>query len=256
MCFFTRHYSFVRIILTVCMNRRLEYLMLHSYIIFKIKCINSKSFLHYYNKLQLIQIKCSRLINVLYCSRVAETCMSCESGNDFMNSDEYIFMYIRLSPRCRRVCDSINVCCEDFPGQKASQSDRDPAGYLSAFRHVLEVGGGADLGLYVLQVGQRLIEHLQLPLGGGRRLGRGPDDRHLLLLEDAEGLWRVAAGRARAGRAAGVGGGRAGRDGGGAGGGGAAADGSGTCRLRTLRRETRLWLYYDDEEGQEGRGET
>ncbi len=97
-------------------------------------------------------------------------------------------------------------------------------GYLSAFRLVLDVGSGPDLGLYILQVGQGLIENLQLPLGGGRRLGRGPDHRHLLLLEDAEGLGRVAAGGARAGGAAGVAGGRARCDGGGAGGGGAAAD--------------------------------
>ena len=89
---------------------------------------------------------------------------------------------------------------------------------------MLEVGGGPDLGLYVRQVGQRLIEHLQLPLDGGRRLGRGPDHRHLLLLEDAEGLGRVAAGGASAGGAAGVGWGGAGGHGGGAGGGGAAAD--------------------------------
>lgn len=89
---------------------------------------------------------------------------------------------------------------------------------------MLEVGGGTDLGLYILQVRQGLIENLQLPLGGGRRLGRGSDHRHLLLLEDAEGLGRVAARGARAGGAAGVAGGCAGRDGGRARGGGAAAD--------------------------------
>lgn len=95
---------------------------------------------------------------------------------------------------------------------------------LSAFRLMLEVGGGPDLGLYILQVRQRLIENLQLPLNGGRRLGWGSDNRHLLLLEDAEGLGRVAAWGARARSAAGVGGGRAGRDGRGTRGGGAATD--------------------------------
>lgn len=39
--------------------------------------------------------------------------------------------------------------------------------HLSAFRLVLQVAGGPDLGLYILQVGQGLIENLQLPLGGG-----------------------------------------------------------------------------------------
>ena len=96
--------------------------------------------------------------------------------------------------------------------------------YLSAFRLVLEVGGGPDLGLYILQVRQGLIENLQLPLGRGRRLGRGSDDRHLLLLEDAEGLGRVAAGGARAGGAAGVVRGGARCDGAGPGGGGPATD--------------------------------
>lgn len=89
---------------------------------------------------------------------------------------------------------------------------------------MLQVGSGPNLGLYILQVRQGLIENLQLPLGGGRRLGRGPDHRHLLLLEDAEGLGRVAAWGAGPGGAAGVAGGRAGRDGGGARGGGAATD--------------------------------
>ena len=89
---------------------------------------------------------------------------------------------------------------------------------------MFDVGGGANLGLYILQVRQGLIENLQLPLGGGWRLGRGSDHRHLLLLQDAEGLGRVAAGGARTWGAARVAGGRAGRDGGGARGGGAAAD--------------------------------
>lgn len=97
-------------------------------------------------------------------------------------------------------------------------------GYLSAFRLVLQVGSGPDLGLHILQVRQGLIENLQLPLGGGRRLGRGSDHRHLLLLEDAEGLGCVAAGGARARGAARVAWGCAGRDGGGARGGGAATD--------------------------------
>lgn len=88
---------------------------------------------------------------------------------------------------------------------------------------MLQVAGGPNLGLYILQVRQGLIENLQLPLGGGGRLGRGSDHRHLLLLEDAEGLGRVAAGGAGAGGAAGVAGGRAGGDGG-ARGGGAATD--------------------------------
>lgn len=40
-------------------------------------------------------------------------------------------------------------------------------GHLSAFGLVLQVAGGPDLGLDILQVGQGLIENLQLPLGGG-----------------------------------------------------------------------------------------
>lgn len=39
-------------------------------------------------------------------------------------------------------------------------------GHLSAFRLVLQVAGGPDLGLDILQVGQGLVENLQLPLGG------------------------------------------------------------------------------------------
>ena len=75
--------------------------------------------------------------------------------------------------------------------------DSDPRSrYLSALGLMFEVGGGADLRLDIRQVGQRLVENLQLPLGGGRRLGRSPDHRHLLLLEDAEGLGSVAAGGA------------------------------------------------------------
>lgn len=88
---------------------------------------------------------------------------------------------------------------------------------------MLEVAGGPDLGLYILQVRQGLIENLQLPLGRGRRLGWGSDHRHLLLLEDAEGLGRVATWGTRAGGAAGVAGGCAGRDGR-AGGGGTTTD--------------------------------
>lgn len=109
-------------------------------------------------------------------------------------------------------------------------------GHLSAFRLVLEIGGGADLGLYILQVGQGLIDDLQLSLDGGGGLGRGPDHRHLLLLEDAEGLGRVAAGGAGAGGAARVAGRRAGRDGG-ARGGGSAADSAGPCRFCAFREE-------------------
>lgn len=105
---------------------------------------------------------------------------------------------------------------------------------------MLQVAGGADLGLYILQVRQGLIENLQLPLGGGRGLGWGSDHCHLLLLEDTEGLWCVAAGRAGAGAAAGVAGGRAGCDGRG-GRGGTAAEGSGICTFNgketpTMRR--------------------
>lgn len=100
---------------------------------------------------------------------------------------------------------------------------------------MFEIRGGADLGLYILQVRQRLIEDLQLPLGRRRRLGRGADHRHLLLLQHAEGLGRVAARGSRAGGAAGVAGGRPRRDGGGARGGGAAADRPGTRGVRTLR---------------------
>lgn len=40
-------------------------------------------------------------------------------------------------------------------------------GHLSAFRLVLQVAGGPDLGLDILQVGEGLVENLQLPLGGG-----------------------------------------------------------------------------------------
>lgn len=88
---------------------------------------------------------------------------------------------------------------------------------------MLQVAGGPNLGLYILQVRQGLIENLQLALGGGGGLRWGSDHRHLLLLKDAEGLGRVAAGGAGAGGAAGVAGGRAGGDGG-ARGGGAAPD--------------------------------
>lgn len=88
---------------------------------------------------------------------------------------------------------------------------------------MFEIGGGADFGLDILEVGQRLVQNLQLPLGGGGGLGRGPDDGDLLLLQDAEGFGRMAARGARARGAAGVAGGRAGRDGGGTRGGGAAA---------------------------------
>lgn len=95
--------------------------------------------------------------------------------------------------------------------------------YLTAFRLVLHVGGGADLGLDILEVRQGLVQDLQLPLDGGGGLGWGSDDRHFFLLEHAEGLGRVAARGARARGAAGVARGGAGRDGGGAGGGGAAA---------------------------------
>lgn len=122
---------------------------------------------------------------------------------------------------------------------------------------MLEVGRGPYLGLYILQVGQGLIDDLQLPLGGGRRLGRGPDHGHLLLLEDAEGLGRVAAGGAGAGGAAGVAGGGPRRDGG-ARGGGAAADRPGARRFRacwrggdkrrvTKMREDRLLGAGDDD---------
>lgn len=49
--------------------------------------------------------------------------------------------------------------------QRCDASRFNVACYLSAFRLVLEVGGGADLGLYILQVRQGLIQNLQLPLG-------------------------------------------------------------------------------------------
>lgn len=113
----------------------------------------------------------------------------------------------------------ISVCCKD-----KSHSVSQTACYLSALWLMLNVGGGADLGLHILQVRQRLIDDLQLPLDRGWRFGWGSDHRHLLLLEDAEGLGRVAARGARAGRAAGVARGRAGCDGGGARGGGATVD--------------------------------
>lgn len=80
---------------------------------------------------------------------------------------------------------------------------------LSPFRLVFEVGSGVDLRLDVLDIGQRLVDDLQLPLHRGRRLGRGPDYRHFLLLQDAEGLRRVAARGARPRGAARVAGGRA-----------------------------------------------
>lgn len=98
---------------------------------------------------------------------------------------------------------------------------------------MFKVGCGIDLGLYILQVWQGLIDDLQLPLNRGRRLGWGSDHCHLLFLEDTKGLGRVAAGRAGARGAAGVAGRRTGRDGRGARGGGAAADRSGACRVCT-----------------------
>lgn len=110
---------------------------------------------------------------------------------------------------------------------------------------MLDVGRGPYLGLYILQVGQGLIDDLQLPLDGGGRLGRGPDHGHLLLLEDAEGLGRVAAGGAGAGGAAGVAGGRPRRDGG-ARGGGAAADRPGARRFRAWGEQK---AGHDDDGG-------
>lgn len=80
---------------------------------------------------------------------------------------------------------------------------------------MFKVGCGIDLGLYILQVWKGLIDDLQLPLDRGWRLRRSSDHCHLLLLEDAEGLGRVAARGAGAGGAAGVAGGCAGRNGGG-----------------------------------------
>lgn len=84
--------------------------------------------------------------------------------------------------------------------------------YLSTFRLMFKVGCGPDLGFYILQVGQGLIDNLQLPVHRRRRLGWGSDHCHLLLLEDAEGFRSVAARSAGARGAAGVARGRAGCD--------------------------------------------
>lgn len=89
---------------------------------------------------------------------------------------------------------------------------------------MLKVGCGIDLGLYILQVRKGLTDNLQLPLDRRWRLRRGSDYCHLLLLENTEGLGRVAARGAGARSAAGVVRGCAGCNGGGTRGGGATAD--------------------------------
>lgn len=63
---------------------------------------------------------------------------------------------------------------------------------------MLEIGGGSDLGLDTLQVRQRLVKDLQLSLRSRGRLGWCADNCHLLFLQHAEGLRRVAAWRAGA----------------------------------------------------------
>lgn len=138
----------------------------------------------------------------------------------------------------------LKSCQEQISCLLATTSLMFHCGYLSAFWLVLQVGGGPDLGLYILQVRQGLIDNLQLPLGRWRRLGRGSDHSHLLLLEGAEGFGCVAAGGARARSAAGVAGGRARCDGGGSGGGRTAADWSGTCGVCALREEQISWLEW------------
>lgn len=61
-------------------------------------------------------------------------------------------------------------------------------GHLSSAGLVLYVLRGADLGLDVLEVGQRLVDDAQLLGRGGGRLGRGANHRHLALVGDeAEG---------------------------------------------------------------------
>lgn len=107
---------------------------------------------------------------------------------------------------------------------------------------MLEIGCGADLGLDILQVGKGLVDDLQLPVGQRRRLGRGADHCHLLLLEDTEGLGRVAARGARSRGAAGVAGRCAGCDGR-ARGGGTASDRpgpGGVCALIEEEEEHQL----------------
>lgn len=61
-------------------------------------------------------------------------------------------------------------------------------GHLSSARLILDVLRGADLGLDVLEVGQRLVDDAQLLGRSGGRLGGGAHHRHLPLVGDeAEG---------------------------------------------------------------------
>lgn len=89
--------------------------------------------------------------------------------------------------------------------------------HLSSPRLVLDVLRGADLGLDVLEVGQRLVDDAQLLGCGGGRLGRGAHHRHLPLVGDqAEGArcagpgGRGVAGRGSGGDGCGSGGARGG----------------------------------------------
>lgn len=61
---------------------------------------------------------------------------------------------------------------------------RGKGGHLSSPGLVLDVLRGADLGLDVLEVGQRLVDDAQLLGRGGGRLGRGAHHRHLPLVGD------------------------------------------------------------------------
>lgn len=65
---------------------------------------------------------------------------------------------------------------------------RKRGGHLSSAGLILDVLRGADLGLDVLEVGQRLVDDAQLLGRGGGRLGGRAHHRHLPLVGDeAEG---------------------------------------------------------------------
>lgn len=108
---------------------------------------------------------------------------------------------------------------EEARQQRTGRTNRrGGGGHLSPFGLVLDVLRGADLGLDVLEVGQRLVDDAELLGGGCGRFRRGADHRHFPLLgNEAEGA--RGSGGPRGGRVAGRGsrgdGGRAGGAGGG-----------------------------------------